>query len=599
MRPGEWHDWDPDFKDFRNFVHLVWSEVIGRKPTRRQYEMAHFMQHGPPNQVLECMRGIGKSWLSATFVPWVHGWCPWIQFLVTSAAQTKSDEFSTFCQQLLETLPELAHILPDSPKRWSRVAFDVAGAQEAAQDASVRSRGIFGQITGGRAHIIIPDDVETPNTAETVGMRQKLRRRCFVEFSAILLPNPIERDRPEWVPLNGTRYLGTPHDQDSIYDQLLTRGFTLMVVPAEYPTTERRKLLGGRLSPQIAAELDADPALEGHATDERFPDEVLAQKRAEMGPSGYNMQMLLDTSGVDKMRHPLRLSDLVTFDLDAELGPERVVWGTSPEQAASELPCVGLHDDAFYRPFRVVGDLVKFGGCVVAVDPSGDGPDETAAAAVKELNAQLWLTGMFASTDGSSPATMQGIADLAKKHRAHAVVIEKNRGGELFAKLLTPYLRETHPCEIVLTTASRQKELRIADTLEPIMSQHRLGVTPEVVRWDYENVPDAGSDARVAYRLFYQMARLRRERDALPRDDRLDALASACAYWMERLGVSVESAAHEAQRRRAKELAEDLAKSLGSRRVPEPAMTWSRHRPANIKHPQLPNRGPKRPGLRR
>ena len=96
----------------------------------------------------------------------------------------------------------------------------------------MRSKGVFGQLTGGRAHFIIPDDVETPNTAETVGMREKLLTRVTVELPAIL--SPVEEgDRPSWIPQNGIKYLGTAHHLETIYDVLPKRGKGLSRLPTE------------------------------------------------------------------------------------------------------------------------------------------------------------------------------------------------------------------------------------------------------------------------------------------------------------------------------------------------------------------------------
>lgn len=75
---------------------------------------------------------------------------------------------------------------------------------------------------------------------------------------------------------------------------------------------------------------------------------------------------------------------------------------------------------------------------------------------------------------------------------------------------------------------SRQKELRIIDTLEPVMNQHRLVVNEDLVREDTQLAKD---DPK--YSLFYQLTRITRERGSLRHDDRLDALAMAVAYWVE------------------------------------------------------------------
>lgn len=38
---------DPLARDFRNFLYVVWKHLNLPDPTPVQYDIAHFMQHGP------------------------------------------------------------------------------------------------------------------------------------------------------------------------------------------------------------------------------------------------------------------------------------------------------------------------------------------------------------------------------------------------------------------------------------------------------------------------------------------------------------------------------------------------------------------------
>ena len=78
---------------------------------------------------------------------------------------------------------------------------------------------------------------------------------------------------------------------------------------------------------------------------------------------------------------------------------------------------------------------------------------------------------------------------------------------------------------------NKQKEAIIIDTLEPVMSTHRLIVDKKVIERDAQTAKD------VQKSLFYQMTRLTRDRGALSHDDRLDAVAMAVDYWKEKLDV--------------------------------------------------------------
>lgn len=76
------------------------------------------------------------------------------------------------------------------------------------------------------------------------------------------------------------------------------------------------------------------------------------------------------------------------------------------------------------------------------------------------------------------------------------------------------------------------------------MNQHRLIVCPSVIQADYQSILNRDLGERgVEYRLFYQMARMVRQRGALAQDDRLDALAMAVAYWVKQAARDMEKAA--------------------------------------------------------
>lgn len=100
----------------------------------------------------------------------------------------------------------------------------------------------------------------------------------------------------------------------------------------------------------------------------------------------------------------------------------------------------------------------------------------------------------------------------------------------MFKTLLEAVMVTIYPVTInpEKNRANTQKEKRIIDILEPVLSQHRLVVSRSVIEEDTKT-----EDPR--YSLFYQLTRITRDRGALVHDDRLDALAGAVAYWMESL----------------------------------------------------------------
>ncbi len=106
---------------------------------------------------------------------------------MVSASKTRADDFAQFCLRLIREMKLLQCLDPDrDEQRSASNRFDVRPSIP-DQSPSVKSVGIFGQLTGSRADLILADDVEVPNTAWTIGMREKLLHSVG-EFNAILKP---------------------------------------------------------------------------------------------------------------------------------------------------------------------------------------------------------------------------------------------------------------------------------------------------------------------------------------------------------------------------------------------------------------------------
>jgi hypothetical protein len=204
---------DAGLDDFRVFLRQVWDFLALPRPTPVQNAIGWLLQHGPRRLILCAFRGVGKSWITVAFVLWCLLLDPQKKILVVSANQQLADDFSKFCKQLIHQMPMLQHLAPREGQRDSAITFDV-GPATPSKDPSVKSAGITGQITGNRADIIIPDDLEVPKNSHTVLLRSRIGE-LVKEFDAILKP--------------GGRiiYLGTPQVEDSLYPKLLKRGYEM------------------------------------------------------------------------------------------------------------------------------------------------------------------------------------------------------------------------------------------------------------------------------------------------------------------------------------------------------------------------------------
>lgn len=523
---------DPRLKDFRNFLFVVWKHLNLPEPTAVQYDIASFIQHGPKRSIVEAFRGVGKSYITSAYVCHQLLLNPDLKFLVVSASKARADDFSTFTLRLISEIPLLQHLKPTEEQRSSKLSFDV-GPALASHSPSVKSVGVTGMITGSRADIIVADDVEAANNSLTEGMRSRLSE-AVKEFDAVLKPD------------GKVIYLGTPQTEHSLYDKLMGRGYSLRVWPARYPSDEQRTAYGDRLAPFIAT--SSQPT--GASVDpKRFSDADLMEREASYGRSGFALQFMLDTKLADTDRYPLKLADLVVMTLDPVRGPSHVVWGNQPSLKQEGLHNVGFDGDAYYLPFSVSPEFTEYQGCVMAIDPSGRGKDETAYAVIKCLHGQLFLVDVGGFRGGYSPQTLTSLALLAKTHGVNSMLVESNFGDGMFTSLLKPVLSGIHPCSVEEVRHSKQKEMRMVDTLEPILNQHRLIVDTKVVSKDYESSisysTSVGGDHAEKFSLFYQLSRLTRDRGALLHDDRLDALSMAVGYWVTALARDVDKAHYD------------------------------------------------------
>jgi hypothetical protein len=514
--------------NFKVFLAALWHAMGLPSPTRAQYVMAEYLQHGPPRLQLQMFRGVGKSYVSAAYVLWELYRDRDIKVLIISASKERADANALFLQKLIAEVPWLNHLEPKSDSaRWSRVSFDVAGCVP-TQSASVRSAGVGSQITGSRADIILADDVEVPSNSATDALREKLLNQ-LTELEAILMPKPTSR----------ILYLGTPQTSYTVYRKLAERGYKPLIWPARYPKDP--SIYEGNLAPQILADMESG-AQPGDPTDTRFTNEELLQREASMGRSAFQLQFMLNTSLSDQDRFPLRFADLIVTPLGEQCA-QRYAWSSDPRYVLKEIQPVGLPGDRFYRPMFVDEGIIPYAETIVAIDPSGRGADETVAMVLSQANGYIFLRDMLAFKEGYSDATLSEIVRLGKRYEASTFLIESNFGDGVISELLKRHLiQQQCSANVEEVRSTVRKEDRILDTLEPVMQQHKLIVDPKVFEYDYNSNKDMAPDKRLEYMLGYQMSRMCREKGAVKHDDRIDAQALGVKHYIDALAISAHRA---------------------------------------------------------
>ena len=511
--------------DFKLFLQALWSELDLPSPTRAQYAIADYLQHGPKRLQIQAFRGVGKSWITGAFVLWTLFNDPERKIMIISASKERADNMSFFLQKLIIETPWLSHLRPSGDDaRWSRVSFDVKCSPH--QAPSVKSVGITGQLTGSRADLMVLDDIEVPSNSMTELMREKLLQ-LVTESESILTPKQDSR----------IMFLGTPQTTFTIYRKLAERNYRPFVWTARYPRNKEN--YEGLLAPQLQEDID-NGAESWDVTDpDRFDNEDLLEREAAMGRSNFMLQFMLDTSLSDSEKFPLKMADLVVTSVNPATAPDAVVWCSDPQNVIKDAPTVGLPGDYFYSPMQLQGDWNPYSETICSIDPSGRGTDETAAAYISQRNGYLYLHEMRSYRDGYSDNTLLDILRGCKKFNVTKLVIETNFGDGIVSELFRKHLVQTkQSIDIEEVRANVRKEDRIIDSLEPVLNQHRLIVDRSVIDWDFKSNPDAPPEERLIYMLFYQMSRMCREKGAIKHDDRIDCLAQGVKYFTDALAIS-------------------------------------------------------------
>ncbi len=530
-RHGQWTDADikKAKEHFWAFVYIVWKSIQLPAPTPIQVDIAQYLQSPPSDRIIiQGFRGVAKSFLTCAYAVWKLWQDRQLKVLIVSASADRADANARFIRRIIQTLPFLSDMRAAKDQLDTQNLFDVGGAIPDISP-SVKSVGITGQITGTRADLLISDDVEVPKNSATQMQRDKLSEQVK-EYDAILKPN------------GQIIYLGTPQNEASLYNQLQKRGYVTRIWPVMYPSSRaERESYGDALAPFIADRYDQNPSeWQGRPTDpQRFDEEEIAKRQLSYGKAGFALQFLLNTNLSDYEKYPLKVSDLIVESLDLKETSLKWAWASGSQQRLSDIPCVALSGDFYYAPLTRSPETGPYTGTVMAIDPSGRGSDETAYAVVKFCNGYQFLMEVGGFREGYTDLTLTQMAQKAKFWGVNEIVVESNFGDGMFTKVMTPIFTRIHPRAIQEVRSTKQKELRIIDTLEPVLMQHRLIVNRSVIEDDYRVFERGGQ----AYSLFYQMTRLSRDKNALAHDDRLDAVTMAVSYWLAQMDVDDEEAA--------------------------------------------------------
>lgn len=550
----EWSPLPAELMLFENWTTYLLRELgLADEPTKQQLAIAEWMQDPATRKILAAFRGAAKSTLGAFRCLHRLRIDPFREkILIPGATADKAVEVTTFMLRCIRDIDILRCLAPLKDGRSSARGFDV-GPALVDQSPSVRAVGILSpSLTGKRCTFAMPDDIETLSNSITP-LKQERLSMAITELEAVLKP-----DEGQFLPRE-ILFLGTPHIETSLYLQLKRqREYAMRFIPARYPDPndpEQWDCYEGCLDPVMAAEVLADKSLVGEPTDpERFGHEELLSRESRMTRARAQLQFQLNCRLSTMERFPIRLGELIVMELDGKALPEVVSWGGASDLRIGDLVCVGLGADRWYhKPALVSGWISRreHWNCVLAIDPSGRGKDELAWVVLAELSGNFFLLECGGTTQGYEEEVLVMLAHRALHWQVTNVLVEENMGGGMFASLLQAVMNRIYPVVIEEQWVSKQKELRICDGIGPLVQQHRMVVSADVIRKDYEGAerdPDSGHQRS----LMYQLSRVTTERNCLEFNDRADALSLACNWFVAAAAQDQEVA----QKERANEIME-------------------------------------------
>lgn len=545
------------FPSFVGFLDVVMTE-LGFSSTEIQQDIGMFLAFGPQYLMIQAQRGQAKTTVTAAYAVFCLIHNPSFRIMILSAGGKQANEISTLIVRIITGMPELACLCPDKSAgdRTSTEAFDVHHSLKGLDKSpSVRCEGVESNLQGARADLLIADDVESGKNSKTEHLREQLLQ-ITKDFTSICADGRIV-------------YLGTPQSENSIYNTLPGRGYTIRIWPGRYPTFDQMENYGEHLAPLIVRRMEADPSLrtgggidgkQGKPTDPVLPagrEDKLQMKELDQGAAYFQLQHMLNTKLADAERYPLRTNRIIAMTLPGNgMYPLSVTPSLMPGDLLAYNSCGKRYD--FLRPVTLSEDSSGLQSITMAIDPAGGGKngDETGYAVVGFLNGNIWVLDVGGVPGGHTDDRFEALAEVALKWKPNKIIVEKNMGFGTWTALFLPVLRRIYKaagnpsggCAVEEVFESGQKELRIIDTLEPIIGRHQLIINSELVASDDDSVQKYSAAKRITYSLLNQLSTISRDRDCLGHDDRIDALATAVRPYAQQLAIE-QTKAIEARRR--------------------------------------------------
>lgn len=388
--------------------------------------------------LLMAFRACGKSTLVGIFCAWLIYTDPDKRILVMAADDMLARKMVRNVKRILERHPLTFNLIPSHADQWASDRFTVSRDLE-LRDPTMLARGITSNITGARADIIIYDDVEVPNTSNTIVARHELRER-LTESRFILTP------------MGSQIYVGTPHTYDTIYRTKTTDdcdaylcGFTDYRVPIV--TGDNQSIWP-----------------------ERFPMSEISAIKKQVGPNKFASQMMLQPMNIAEGRLDVTQLQFYNADLDYSEVCQKPVLYLKGKQLMS---CSSWWDPSFGA---ANGDASVF--AVVFTDSDGQ----------YYIHHIDYIRTDSRDNDDEASQQCKKIAALMMQYHVPSVTVEINGIGKFLPAILRRELRSIGVHASVIEYSNRKpKSQRILESFDAVMAAQSLHVSEAVQQTPFLN----------------------------------------------------------------------------------------------------------------
>ena len=491
---------------------------------------------------VRCVMGFrqgGKSHISPCANSWLAFRDPSWKFVTIGSSEGLGKDTLRKMRGLLRSCWWLQHMQPHEGDKDNEEAFQFGNIRRGEKDdqPSVLAMGITGSLASKRAHVVDADDLEQPTNTLTIDARNRLHALTH-QFDTWMYvePNPSNPAPTRII------YKGTYHAEDSLYTRkVLKDKGSMRSYPIRFPYGNEDVPY---LAPYLKNELAKEPTLAGSPTvPYRFGIERVAEQEAK-SKLYFRWQYLMMPGIGEGERRPLRLGDLMVMPLHRDQVPFPVMWGENDNigsTAIDSIPNLSPDETSRYqtirKPMHVGNQSIPYQGTRAHLDIAGAGADRASLGICSLAAGMFFVKRLYIFEGGFQQEKLDQIARWCREQGVTTLRYESNAdptgafGHQLSGAFLRlsvppntdPLLPQGWTCAVEPVHVTKQKQLRIIDTIENLLNTHKIVVDPQVLMPQCPGHPE--------HEFQFQFTNITRERNCIPHDDAVDAFAGCLGAW--------------------------------------------------------------------